>query len=363
MGPEIAVEVRGQRFRGFESVMVRQSMDAFASTFELGYSNRASARESESLVLAGDRVRITHSDDDVLEGHVVRDRIQLSAERRVYSAGGVSLLGDLEDCSAGLTGRPRSFRDVTLRSLVDTLVAEYGITVVDNAQASEPLKSFALKRNEKIAAAIRRACRLRGVWTVDIGGWLELTSGTLERFRGRLGDGDRLSEGGSRQRDWSQRFSRYRFRGQSSFRDVTSIRRTAGEEVESRDGEEIERRVRRAREVAQEVEDPIVTRLRRLEVVAHGKRQRDLGQRAVLERAQRAGRSESYTLPLRGWTAPDGQLWRPNRLIHVRSEDLRVDAELLIVDVASTYGVSPARYETTLQLVPPEAYEFDPDEL
>ncbi len=358
--PLVELEVEGQRYRSFVSSKLTRSMDAFADRWEVAFAPRENQRSSERLVEVGNAVKLRMLGIDALEGYVDRDTIDADAKHVSRTASGRSRLGDLVDCSARLTGRSHQLRDISLVDLCRRLCEEYEVEVETvGLEDLEPLSTFTLKRKETIAEAIRRACRLRSVWTQDRGGVLELHRGRREHTRTVLewGAGRILSM--SRSRDWTQRFSHYRFRGQSAWRDVSSIRIAGGEEVEVRGREGYSRQVLRAQQVAQESRDFRMPRLRRLEVVAHGRRERDLGLRARMEQTQRAGRSESYDLEIAGWTTDEGALWRPGMIVQVRSDLHAVNAGLMVMGTVQAYGVQGqggAQLRTLLRLSPPHAF-------
>jgi prophage tail gpP-like protein len=358
MGPDISLQLLEQgsavaEMRGFESVSITSSMGKLATSYQIAYSQRSSDLDVDSLVAPGDEVELRLEGEPIVAGYIDREDIKLAATGTSHSVRGRSYLGDLEDCSAFLTGRSQKLRDVALVDIVDALVSDYGIETIYLADDIEAFRTFAIRRSESVGNAVRRACALRGLWATDSGGGLVVSNQARSRAAGTLTAARIISA--TRSTDHQKRFSRYRFRGQSAFRDVTSIRDSGGAEIEHRDGEDLDAVTRRAQQIALEVEDPIVTRLRRLEIVAHGRRHGDLGMRALLERQQRSGASDKYTVELGGWTDDEGDLWRINTLVQVDDPTLRVNAELLIASVQLNYSTQKCRAKLTL--VPPQTYE------
>lgn len=335
MAEVLELLVGGERFSGFRSGQVTQAFDSslVATTWNVEYASRADERTDPIIIEAGDDVTLRVGDEDLVRGWVETSREAYDAAQDTYTVQGASRVGDLLDCSAVHPGR--RFRDTTLFDLATALLDGYGVQIEDRrpwALEDEPIARFAIQEGESIADCLGRAARLRGVTLADVGGDLVLALVGQERTATVIERGVNVLRG-ERTYSWRQRYSEYRFRGQTR----------ATDDLYGLD----------AAQIGQTVEDRGVTRLRRLVVHAHTDRREDIGRRAIYERNQRAGRSERLTYELPGWHCAEG-LWRPNVLVRVVDERLRVDAELLIVRV--THAFSPNRYRTTLELTRPEAF-------
>jgi prophage tail gpP-like protein len=71
----------------------------------------------------------------------------------------------------------------------------------------------------------------------------------------------------------------------------------------------------------------------------------------------RAARSTEVEVKVRGWTHRDGP-WEPNTLVQVTAAPLRLDHELLIVDVE--YGLDQRGSVTRLAMTSADAYTLLP---
>lgn len=333
--PPLELRVGGERFAGFESGQVSQSFDAqlVASTFTIAYATRAGEDVDPVLIEAGDLVELLVGDERLFEGHVADDSLEYDATQQRFQVAGLSRLGDLIECSAFAPSR--RFHDVTVFELAQRLLAGYHVEIDDRAVDNTRLSSFAIQEGESIADCLGRAARLRGLVLSDGAGRLVIGRVGAERTETVI---DRRTNvlRGSRRRSWRQRFSEYRFTGQTR----------ATDELYGLD----------AAQIGHQIEDREVTRLRRLSVVAHADRRTDIGRRAIFERNQRAGRSERLTYELAGWTNAEG-LWRPNVRVRVVDDWAHVEAELLVVRVIHQFSASPARYRTTVELTRPEAFD------
>lgn len=333
MPEPIALIVDGQRHEGFERGVVRQvfSSSLTATTWQLTYSARPDERAEPILIEAGDPVTLRVGDEDLVRGFVVEEHTTYDAQRRELSVTGASAVQDAIDCSAVV--RSRVLRDQTLFEIARALVAGYDIRIDDRVQDDTPIERFAVQEGESIADALGRAARLRAAVLQDVGGDIVITRAGGERTATVI---DRRTNvlRGSRTMSWRERYSEYRFRGQTKTTDETY-------------GTD-------ALYIGQRIMDPGVTRLRRLVVHAHADRREDIGRRAVLERNMRAGRSERLTYEVPGWTDAEDRLWRPNTRVRVVDDWLGVDAELLVIGVTHTFA--PDRYRTVLELTRPEAF-------
>jgi prophage tail gpP-like protein len=81
--------------------------------------------------------------------------------------------------------------------------------------------------------------------------------------------------------------------------------------------------------------------------------------RVQWEATVRAARSAKFKIRVQGWLQGDGQLWRPNLLVHLKSAWLGVDADLLICSVDFSLSSSGGTV-TDLSLERKDAYLPEP---
>ncbi len=332
MAEPVELLIGGERFAGFRAGQVVQSFEAqlVATTFSLEYSARTSELLEPIVIEGGDEATLRVGGEDLVRGYVDTPSERYDASQVRYSVAGVSRVGDLLDCSA--VARSRRFRDQTLFELARTVTRDYGVRIDDRVQADEAIGRIAIQEGETIADFLGRAARLRAVTLQDLGGDLVITRAGAERTATVLERGVNVLTG-ERTYSWRQRFSEYRFRGQTRATDELYGLSAA--------------------QIGQTVEDRGVRRRRVLVVHAHTGRREDLGRRAIIERNARAGRSERLVYEVAGWTNAEG-LWRPNVRVRVVDDWLRIDAELLIVRVTHAFALD--RYRTRLELTRPEAF-------
>lgn len=333
MAEALELLINGERHSGFLSGSVTQTFGAslVATTFQVSYATRADAQAEPVVIEAGDAVTLRVGDEDLVRGWVVDESESYDSRERRYTVGGSSAVVDLLDCSA--VHSSRRFRDQTLFEIATALVEGYDVRIHDRAASDERIARFAIQEGESIAEALGRAARLRGVVLADEAGDLVITRVGAERTETVLERGRNILEG-ERSRSGRERYSEYRFTGQTrADDDVNGLA---------------------AAQIGHTIGDRGVTRLRRLVVHAHTDRREDIGTRAQLERNMRAGRSEKLVYDVAGWRDDAGNLWRPNTRVRALDGWLRVDAELLITRAAYTFDLR--RYRTQLELTRPEAF-------
>jgi prophage tail gpP-like protein len=81
-------------------------------------------------------------------------------------------------------------------------------------------------------------------------------------------------------------------------------------------------------------------------------------QRAAWEASVRAGRAESASVMVQGWTQGDGTLWPVNARVPIRSPSLEFDGEMLITE--TTFRIDSGGTTTELRLRPPGAFLPEP---
>ena len=106
-------------------------------------------------------------------------------------------------------------------------------------------------------------------------------------------------------------------------------------------------------------EDTEVKRYRPLTIVAGDQ----LDNAAALAQVRweanvRRGRARRASYTIAGWRDDRGRLWRPNTIVRVKDDWLRIDHDLLLVSVRLT--VNEDSIETDLDLADPSAYMREP---
>lgn len=358
--------VDGTLHSGFAGGDIMRSLQSPASTFNLEYSPTATQRGTPWPIEEGDECVLKLDGETVITGYVDRSEVRYEGEsgRIEYRASGRSLVGDLVDC----TIPARTFVNKPLTDVCPVLAegfrAQVAVIGADNepvgtfvraraaraATATAPARAarraftrFKVDAGETAIEAIRRAAGLRGLHLFDSpDGILVVSVVGQDSANITLGYGDGRVTKGSREGDWSGRFSEYHFCGQTS----------ATDDLTGETGQQI----------GGEVEDPALTardRYRPKIIVKRGGGGRqDLGEQAVLERNRNAGSSERVRYTVSGWHDGNGDAWSPGTYVDVDDSVLRVKGRMIVVSVRYRFGWDQP-YEAELELTWPEAFDVE----
>lgn len=335
----VELRVEGEIYRGWTRGSVIQSLNQFASAFELEYVDQWSDEGKPWQIEEGDAIALLIDDEILLEGYVDEFAASYSAQTRALRVRGRSKLGDLLDCDAIIQGS--QWRDASLSQILSDLCAPFGVEFAIFGSEGAKFRRHKFDPGDTVADIIQRVARLRGFTVADAGGRLELFK--VED----LPPVDHFFRGwptlrGERTGSMYERFSEYRFRGQTQADDETN-----GVAAARLKGRAEDRGVRRHRP--------------KLILAGGADGDRDLGMRAIIERNRRAGRSESVSYSVPGFRTEEGELWRPGLGVSVSDDWLNVDGTMLVETVVMSFepgdpGATEGGMVTDLQLTPPAAY-------
>ncbi len=332
-GPDVRLMVGGRRYGGWTSVQIQRGIEQIAGQFSLSVTDRWAGHDQRRAIRPGDRCTVTVDGETVITGHVDDVAPEYDGKNHSITVRGRDATGDLVDCSA----QEIQWKGRTLLEVATEQCRSFGISVRDDAGATEPFQTLQTEPGETVFEALETAARIRGVLLVSDGrGGLVITRAGTRRAPGRLELGVNILRARATfsHRD---RFSQYTVKGQS---DGNSFD-TAGE----------------AFQIEASAADAQITRHRPLILLAEGPVTRaDAKTRATWQRNIRAGRSSQVEYTLHGWRDEAGTLWQPNRNIHVVDPYVGVDRSLLIVSVALT--VDEQGVNTSMTMMLREAFEL-----
>lgn len=352
--------VNGELHSGFTGGHLMRSMNAPASNFELQYSATRTDTGRAWPIYEGDHCELKIDDKTVLVGYVDRSTVGYDPMARTYTVSGRSKTADLIDCSCVHT--PREWLNANLARIARDAAQPFGVQVAvfgdsnrnvgrrTRARAAVPangaqaataaqraMTKFKFQAGEPAIEVIRRAAALRGMFLFDG------PDGDLVIARVAADDaGVALRRGvnvfkGERTGDWSQRFSEYRFRGQSNARD--DLPGSAGR-------------------LNGKAEDPTLQareRFRPFVVTKKGAGGReDIGAMAVIERNKRAGQSETYRCTVNDIVDGNDEAWNVGYLADVDDDWCAIRGRMVVVS-ARIPLVGP--WQTDLELSWPEAFD------
>ncbi|OGS90864.1 MAG: hypothetical protein A2Z95_06255 [Gallionellales bacterium GWA2_60_18] len=314
----VEIKIGGVAYGGWKSARIERGIEQIAGNFELGVSERWPGQETPSQITRGSRCEVLAEGETVITGWVDDTRPTFSDTQHEFQVMGRDATGDLVDCSA--INKGGQWLNAKLDRVVRDLCAPFGISVAVDASPIASLPgSFSIQDGETAHECIERACRMCAVLPVSDGkGGLLLTRAKAAQPVAELVEGENILSASGEFSD-KERYSRYIVKGQD---------RGSDDNFDSPETHS---------QVLAEATDSGVARYRPLIVLAesHGATA-TYKERAEWERNIRRGRSSRATVTVQGWRSADGQLWRPNTMVRLRSPWLGVDADLLIASVALT---------------------------
>lgn len=335
------LKVGGLKFDGWTSVSIDVGLDALSGGFDLGLTQRWPGHPERWSVEPGDAcalsIRTSGGDIPLMTGWVDRSSDSLDPRRHPITLSGRERTCDLVDCSA--IHSPGFWTQRTVVQIASDLLAPFGLKASADVDVGAPFARFALEPGETVFEAIERMTRQRGLLPITT------TSGDLLFTRpAQIHAGYSLIEGETMEtcafdNDVSDRFSRYVLKGHDPSDE------SAGSKAARPSAEALDAGVRRHRPL--------------LIVADEESTQATLEASAKWEASVRAGRAQTVTATVSGWTTADGDLYRRNVLVPVKAPTLGLDAEMLIESVGFRRSAREGS-TTELKLVLKEAYSLKP---
>ena len=339
---EIDLVIDGLSYRGWESIMVRRSLEEFERSFSVTYNDRWTERSEIVPIRKGQAFQVTVDGDVLITGYIDDTAIRYDAQQHTLTAVGRSSVGDLCDCVAVVaSGKKRRWpKGSTIQKIATELCSPFSITVggptVTDVLRAPLAHPFSVERGERVFEALSRLADLKGLLLQStVGGDVVFTRAGTKKVSTVLRYGDNIKTCSYNASD-RERFSHYVFRGQSVADD--NHNGTASTQIKGF------------------AEDAEIKRYRPFEVTARVQSdKRDLGFRAIWERNTRAGRSETVSYGIRGWTHADG-LWAPNTLVDVDDRATNLRDTMLISSVTLNASAADG-YTAELELVDRRTYD------
>lgn len=335
----VQLRVNGREYGGWKSARITRGIESLCGGFELAVSDRWNSQSKAWPIREEDECAVLIGDWPVVVGYVDSRSVSYSAEDHSVSVSGRDKTSALVDCSADLGAW--EFKNISLGKLAERLCEPYGISVLTQSGLSfSPVSRVSIDPGETAFEVLKRACAMAGALPISDQGDLLLTRAGSTRAVTALVEGKNILSA-SATRGGAERFATYRVLGQQSGSDGLF-----GSHAAATKGEAADSSVRRT-------ERKLVLRADGNASVAQAKA------RAQWEAIVRAGRAQTATVTVQGWTQGDGSLWPVNALVHVSSPLLEIDSDMLIAEVVSSLNDSSGT-TTTLSLRRPDAYLPEP---
>lgn len=335
---DLVLVVNGQRYAGWNSVSVTRAMDAASGAFGVDLFEKWEGQDQPWPIVPQDECAVLLDGEAVITGYVDKFTPSYDQGSHTISIQGRDKTGDLVDCSA--MHSPSQWSNITLLAFAKIVAAPFGITVTAEVDTGAPFASIKLQEGESPVEAINRYALQRGLLIMPdgLGGLVITRAGTI-KCHDALVQGENIkSAGGSI--DSSQRFSVYVAKAQAAY--------SADSDSE---GEA---------HIEGSIPDPGVKRYRPMVIMAEaGGTDGSAKDRAQWEANTRIGKGTTCNAVVVGWRQSNGDLWVPNRLVHVRSPWLRIDGDMLIRQVTYSKTIEGGT-TATLDMVSPQAYSPEP---
>lgn len=338
---ECTLLIDGKAYGGWTRLEVQRGIEQIAGGFVLQLTSRYPGVDVQMQLREGLPCEVRLGDDLVISGYTDDYETDDTATSSSVRLSGRDKTADLVDCSA--IYKSGQWRGVKLEQIVADIAEPFKIKVVvsPGLDTGEVFKRFALEEGEKAFDAIDRACRLRAVLVTSTpDGNLLITTASTVNSGVRLEEGVNMTKFNSKH-SWKERHSEIILKGQVPGDDQENGAAAAHLKASAKDTE--------------------ISRYRPLVVIAeHGTSNKSLADRAAWEVKVRMGRGKRGGCTVVGWrTGKDGQegpLWQPNTLVHVTSERMNLDADLLIV--SCSYQFTEQGRITDLTFARPEAFQL-----
>ena len=339
---DVSLIVNGVEHKGWQSVVIRKSVDALASSFQLQMAYERFGDRPD--VHVGANVQILINGSLVITGAIDAMPSTKSATDHTRTVIGRSLTRNVVDCSVYL--KTNQIDKSTPLQIAQRICAPLGVDVINEAGALLPIPIFRWADAARCGDVIQDACRQQGLTVRDNEfGQIVITRPRERVSRGSVQEGDG-SKGGSVgniegwrvMRSEAQRFSDYFVKGRTTQSDA-----------------------RPGNQVRGEAKDDGVSSFRPLIIQAEGDMTNAKCKiRAVHEAQRRAAIENPVSVTVAGWRyAADGNPWRVDEVLRVSIPTESYDSSLLIKSLS--FEKSDGGTHTVMDLVDPAAYEALPD--
>lgn len=320
--------VDGTVYKGWTTLQAVSAIDAIAGEFAI-----SAEQSGDIMIYPGASAVLKLKNQIVCSGYISRAGADLSAADCGLTLGGADKTVDLAECSA--MAEPDEWFNLNLHEIAVKLCSPFKIKVVNQVgDAGEVFKSFKIQPGESVFDALDRAAKARAVLvTSNETGNLVLTRAGLNGTAESLIFGKNILNAAF-STDWSNRFSDYTVKNQTSLIDDT-------QESANATGTSRDLNVKRYRPL--------------LQVVQNAEAGVSVSDMAAWEASVRSGCCAGIDITVQGWAQSDGVLWRKNTLSRVSIPRWGIDAKLLIKQVA--FSLDKAGAKTKLTLVSPDAYK------
>lgn len=331
------ITIDGVRFENVWGFMLKLSISTAADEFSFQIPwNPADLEVRKSFIpFQYKPVKIFIGGSLQLTGTLINVVPAVSTDKRLLKISGYSKCGVLNDCMIPPKQEP-GFKTSTFFNICKVLASYFNIEVFDAAGDNFSFEEVDIKRTDKIYKFLSRLAKKRGLLlTSDVEGNLiiQRTTDTKAEFTFKEGEPDILSISAD-------------YKGQEAYTSFTGV-------VDGKDVDEL------AGDDSATVIDDFIPQTAGARPFVFEVDEIDEG---ALEEATRAklrrtwAKRITYSLVLKGWRDPKGNLWRDNKRLNVEYPSVMIfkPTEFLISSVQ--FEKDDSKRITKMNLVLPQAY-------
>ena len=327
---EVAILVDGQRFKYWQSAEVNLSMDSIDTfSFSAPFQPEIPKYKTVFQPLSFKPVQVYIGGELVINGTMVTVNPAVTANSRVFSVGGYSLPGVLNDVNFPAEAYPIEFNNFGLQQIASYVAGLFGLGTQFDAPAGALFERIASEPNEKILPFLIKIAHQRNLIVGNtLDGRLLFTQTTKETSVISLKEGELPFLGGAPN-----------YSSQEYFSSITGLAPTTS----SKDAENFE------------AINPFLEDLRPNVFKITDADSADVQTTVNAKIGRMFANAIPVPVTVQGWRVPGGELWKPNLKIKLQSDGMMIykETEFIIRSVKFTRSTSD---QTTLNLVLPEAF-------
>ena len=336
-GVSLVLVDTGETFSGWENLSISKNLDSIASTFSFSYDNKFDTQNKIWPIRPGDKIRVLIGSEVIVTGRVETMTIGFSADTRVITVTGRSLVGDVIDSMV-----PADVIQYTgpLKAFAEELVRPFGLSVFLSVVPTN-LDKFSTKPGETVFTALDRMARLQGFF------WISTRSGNIRLTEAGVANAETSIEqdinilGASVEFNESKRFQTYTVLAQRSSVPGFEKLNVSGPIGFARDNG--------------------INRYRPFVQIADGSLDSaGCAKSAGWEASFRAAKAMVIKVELQGWRQSTGTIWGLNQLIRFKSSWLGLNDTFLSKNVNHIKSNSQGTI-TRITLVRKDSFKSKPE--
>lgn len=342
---KVFISVGGEKFGGWTSFKIRQSLETLSSSFELDVTDKTNQLQNTEWPIRPQDECILYIDSDkLMTGYVDKVMPSITKDSHSIKVSGRDKTADLIDCS--YTGTKNSYSKMTMFSLAKTLVDPFDINVKLDSSVDDTEKfQFTVNRNDTVFSNLNKKANNVGMLLItnEDGDLVIINSGneTLEETL----EWGRNIEAAKVFYDSTNRFSEYIINAQTLFK-------------QSKGGWGSDIKIKAT------AIDEGVKRFRPKIIKSSSPLSRTMAQdRANWEALIRSAKAQVVNVTVSGFRQATDLLWSINKLVSTYIPPLYVNPAIELLISTLEFTLDENGSFTKMVLKRPDAYESKPERI